>query len=160
MPIDLDILDREIDRQDEPRELSARPRYALEREGIRTFRQLCSLCEAELLRWPNFGRVSLKEIRAMLKKRGLWLGMAIEEVETAAASEYRKVLERERVDLTDKNNATFFEFRPGDDASDVRACCQNCGSWYRHARSEVGDCILEVRDQTYRLSLCSRFVDK
>lgn len=54
-------------------------------------------------------------------------------------------------------NATFFDFGPGDDDSDDRACCKNCTHWLQHVHSEVGDCLLEVRDSPFRLSLCSRF---
>lgn len=66
----------------------------------------------------------------------------------------------ERFILADKACATFYPFKPGDDDSDERAACQNCYSWLRHAHSEEGDCLLEIRDTTYRLSFCSRFVEK
>jgi hypothetical protein len=43
-------------------ELSVRPACALHNEGIETLRELVTKTEAELMRIPNFGRKSLREV--------------------------------------------------------------------------------------------------
>jgi hypothetical protein len=50
---------------------------------IRTLGDLCGYWEAELLRLPNFGRVSLREVKDVLKQHGLWLGMTKDEMASA-----------------------------------------------------------------------------
>lgn len=65
-----DILDRSID----DLELSLRTANCLEFAGIKTVRQLVGKYEAELLKIRNFGRKSLKEIKAVLAESGLELG--------------------------------------------------------------------------------------
>ncbi len=56
-------------------ELSVRSRNCLSKMGIFTLRDLITKTEQELLGYKNFGETSLKEIRAMLAKKGLHLGM-------------------------------------------------------------------------------------
>ena len=56
-------------------ELSVRSRNCLSKMGIFTLRDLITKTEQELLSYKNFGETSLKEIRAMLAKKGLHLGM-------------------------------------------------------------------------------------
>jgi DNA-directed RNA polymerase alpha subunit len=60
-------------------ELSKRAKNALTNDGVRTLRDLLPKTEAELLLIPNLGRCSLSEITAALAKRGLRLGMEIQE---------------------------------------------------------------------------------
>jgi len=56
-------------------ELSVRSRNCLSKMGIFALRDLITKTEQELLSYKNFGETSLKEIRAMLSKKGLHLGM-------------------------------------------------------------------------------------
>ncbi len=56
-------------------ELSVRSRNCLSKMGIFTLKDLITKTEQELLGYKNFGETSLKEIRAMLAKKGLHLGM-------------------------------------------------------------------------------------
>jgi hypothetical protein len=46
-------------------------------ERIATVRDLVSRTEADLLRVPNFGYKSVKEVKAVLKRKGLQLGMDV-----------------------------------------------------------------------------------
>jgi hypothetical protein len=57
-------------------ELSVRARACLRDLGIRTVGQLAATTEAELLRPPNFGRKSLKELKEILDGLGVELGSA------------------------------------------------------------------------------------
>jgi len=54
-------------------ELSVRSSNALKNEGIRTLGELIEKSGPELFRMPNFGRVSLAEIRQILAQYGLKL---------------------------------------------------------------------------------------
>jgi hypothetical protein len=60
-------------------ELSTRATNALINDGVRTLRDLLPKTEAELLLIPNLGRGSLREIAATLSKRGLCIGMELQE---------------------------------------------------------------------------------
>jgi DNA-directed RNA polymerase subunit alpha len=55
-------------------ELSARSRNCLERAGIVTLGDLTAVSEHDLLASKNFGETSLREIREILKSRGLSIG--------------------------------------------------------------------------------------
>jgi len=56
-------------------ELSVRSRNCLSKMNIFTLKDLITKTEQELLSYKNFGDTSLKEIQAMLAKKGLHLGM-------------------------------------------------------------------------------------
>jgi DNA-directed RNA polymerase subunit alpha len=62
-------------------ELSVRSRNCLKKMKIETIGNLLRTTEAELLSYKNFGETSLKEIKAMLDSKGLYLGMRLEEGE-------------------------------------------------------------------------------
>ncbi|MCK4340603.1 MAG: tetratricopeptide repeat protein [Phycisphaerae bacterium] len=66
-------------------ELSVRARNCLKKMNIRTVGELIHLSEAELLAYKNFGETSLNEIKALLTKKGLRLGLQPEEVEVESA---------------------------------------------------------------------------
>ena len=51
-------------------DVSVRIRAVLEREGVCTFEQLCSLNDAELLRFKHLGRNSLTSARRSGRPRG------------------------------------------------------------------------------------------
>lgn len=54
-------------------ELSVRSWNCLKNENIRTVEELCAKTRAQLLRTPNFGRLSLREIEQVLQSMGLKL---------------------------------------------------------------------------------------
>ncbi|MDZ7815681.1 MAG: DNA-directed RNA polymerase subunit alpha C-terminal domain-containing protein [Planctomycetota bacterium] len=62
-------------------ELSVRSRNCLARMNVHTLGDLISKTEAELLAYKNFGETSLKEIKDILARKGLGLGMKRDEVE-------------------------------------------------------------------------------
>ena len=53
--------------------LSVRPYCALKNHNIRTISQLTALADREMLAWPNFGKVSLREVKLALLERNLAL---------------------------------------------------------------------------------------
>ena len=60
-------------------ELSVRSRNCLKKMKIRTLGDLLNITEAELLSYKNFGETSLKEVKAILESKNLFLGMALDE---------------------------------------------------------------------------------
>ena len=65
-------------------ELSVRSRNCLKKMNILTLGDLLNISEAELLSYKNFGETSLREIKALLDTKGLFLGMALEEQELSS----------------------------------------------------------------------------
>jgi DNA-directed RNA polymerase subunit alpha len=65
-------------------DLSVRTRNALRKMNIRTLADLLRVTEAELSAYKNLGDSSLDEIKAMLGQRGLKLGQAVEQQQSAA----------------------------------------------------------------------------
>jgi len=65
-------------------ELSVRSRNCLKKMNIFTLGDLLNISEAELLSYKNFGETSLREIKALLDTKGLFLGMALEEQELSS----------------------------------------------------------------------------
>lgn len=60
-------------------ELSVRSKNCLNKMKIKTLGDLIKKTETELLSYKNFGETSLAEIKGILEKKGLKLGMGIEE---------------------------------------------------------------------------------
>jgi DNA-directed RNA polymerase subunit alpha len=60
-------------------ELSVRSRNCLKKMKIDTLGDLLNITETELLSYKNFGETSLREIKAILEPKGLFLGMALED---------------------------------------------------------------------------------
>jgi DNA-directed RNA polymerase subunit alpha len=58
---------------------SARVSNVLKNERVRFLGDLVQLTDADLLRWPNFGRQSLRNVKAVLTSMGLRLGMELPE---------------------------------------------------------------------------------
>jgi len=79
-------------------ELSVRTRNALRKMNIRTLADLARVTEAELRSYKNFGESSLDEIKRMLAQRGLKLGQAVEEQQTAAKQAVYEQLKTETGD--------------------------------------------------------------
>ncbi len=65
-------------------ELAVRTRNALKKMNIRTLADLVRITESELRAYKNFGDASVDEIKAMLAQKGLKLGQAVEEQQSAA----------------------------------------------------------------------------
>ena len=66
-------------------ELSVRSANCLEAADIVTIRDLVTKTEPEMLKYRNFGRKSLNEIKTILAEMGLSFGMALDgETEKAA----------------------------------------------------------------------------
>ena len=68
-----------LDRSVEELELSVRSYNCLKNANIRTIRELVVRTEPEMLKTKNFGRKSLNEIKEILHKMGLSLGMKFDE---------------------------------------------------------------------------------
>ncbi len=68
-----------LDRSVEELELSVRSHNCLKNANIQTIRELVSRSENEMLKTKNFGRKSLNEIKDILVRMGLSLGMKFDE---------------------------------------------------------------------------------
>jgi DNA-directed RNA polymerase subunit alpha len=66
-------------------ELSVRSRNCLKKMKIDTLGDLLNITETELLSYKNFGETSLREIKAILEPKGLFLGMALEDKQLNSA---------------------------------------------------------------------------
>lgn len=71
-------LSEKLDKSIEELELSVRSFNCLEAAGIKTIRDLVQKSESEMLKYRNFGRKSLTEIKNILKDMGLRFGMEID----------------------------------------------------------------------------------
>jgi DNA-directed RNA polymerase subunit alpha len=80
-PVISDSVDHELERKLNMSlaelELSVRATNCLESEGITTVRDLVIRTDEELLEVRNFGETTLKEVKAKLSERGLYLGMKL-----------------------------------------------------------------------------------
>jgi DNA-directed RNA polymerase subunit alpha len=72
-------LEEKLDRSIEELELSVRSFNCLEAAGIKTIRDLVQKSESDMLKYRNFGRKSLSEIKSILKDMGLQFNMKIGE---------------------------------------------------------------------------------
>jgi len=68
-----------LDRTVEELELSVRSHNCLKNANIQTIRELVGRSENEMLKTKNFGRKSLNEIKEILQRMGLALGMKFDE---------------------------------------------------------------------------------
>lgn len=68
-----------LDKSIEELELSVRSFNCLEAAGIKTIRDLVQKSESEMLKYRNFGRKSLSEIKAILKEYSLGFSMKLDE---------------------------------------------------------------------------------
>ena len=68
-------------------ELSVRSANCINNAGMKTIRDLACRNENEMLKYRNFGKKSLNEIKAILSTMGITLGMAIPEKETNKTEE-------------------------------------------------------------------------
>src|ERR1700752_215348 len=68
-----------LDRSVEELELSVRSYNCLKNANIQTIRELVQKSENEMLKTKNFGRKCLNEIKEILVKMGLALGMKFDE---------------------------------------------------------------------------------
>lgn len=65
-------------------EISNRARNTLERSGCKTAADVARMSERELLRLPNFGRISLREVKEVLGLMGLSIGMQFPAISSRA----------------------------------------------------------------------------
>ena len=72
-------LQAKLDRSIEELELSVRSYNCLEAAGIKTIRDLVQKSEGEMLKYRNFGRKSLSEIKQILKDMGLGFNMRLDD---------------------------------------------------------------------------------
>ena len=72
-------LNENLDKSVEELELSVRSYNCLKNANIRTIRELVLKTEGEMLKTKNFGRKSLNEIKEILHRMGLSLGMRIDQ---------------------------------------------------------------------------------
>jgi len=71
-------LQEKLDKSIEELELSVRSYNCLEAAGIKIIRDLVQKSESEMLKYRNFGRKSLNEIKSILKEMGLQFSMKID----------------------------------------------------------------------------------
>ncbi len=71
-------MEEKLDKSIEELELSVRSFNCLEAAGIKTIRDLVQKTESEMLKYRNFGRKSLTEIKNILKEMNLRFGMEID----------------------------------------------------------------------------------
>jgi DNA-directed RNA polymerase subunit alpha len=72
-------LEEKLDKSIEELELSVRSYNCLEAAGIKTIRDLVQKSEGDMLKYRNFGRKSLTEIKNILKEMGLGFNMKLDE---------------------------------------------------------------------------------
>ena len=75
-----------LSRSVEEMELSVRSGNCLKTANIKTIGDLVHKSETEMLRYRNFGRKSLNEIKEILAEMGLSLGMEIKFVDNPEAA--------------------------------------------------------------------------
>jgi DNA-directed RNA polymerase subunit alpha len=73
----IERVQEQLDKSIEELELSVRSYNCLEAAGIKTIRDLVQKTESEMLKYRNFGRKSLTEIKNILKEMGLSFNMKI-----------------------------------------------------------------------------------
>ena len=93
-------------------ELSVRSSNCLKASNIRTLGDLVQRTEPEMLRFRNFGRKSLTEIAEILRRHGLYFGMAVRETRSG---EYELLDKEELRRLPD----IAFEFDAEEDGDDA-----------------------------------------
>lgn len=72
-------LEEKLDKSIEELELSVRSFNCLEAAGIKTIRDLIQKSESDMLKYRNFGRKSLNEIKNILKDMGLSFNMKLDD---------------------------------------------------------------------------------
>ncbi len=82
-----------LGRSVEELELSVRSGNCLRRANIKTLGDLVSRSEAEMLKYRNFGKQSLREITEILNGMGLHLGMDLNNMSSGAAPEESEPVE-------------------------------------------------------------------
>lgn len=80
-------LEEKLEKSIEELELSVRSYNCLEAAGIKTIRDLVQKSESEMLKYRNFGRKSLTEIKSILKEMGLSFNMRLDETGMPVAVE-------------------------------------------------------------------------
>lgn len=86
-PITAGQLEEKLEKSIEELELSVRSYNCLEAAGIKTIRDLVQKSEGDMLKYRNFGRKSLTEIKSILKEMGLSFNMKLDETGMPILSE-------------------------------------------------------------------------
>ena len=76
-------------------DLSVRAMNCLNNADIRLLGELCTKTESRMLKYRNFGKKSLDEIKEKIEKLGLGLGMALSESIIAALEEESAMIRAE-----------------------------------------------------------------
>nr|HPN84303.1 DNA-directed RNA polymerase subunit alpha C-terminal domain-containing protein [Victivallales bacterium] len=80
-------------------DLSVRSCNCLKNANIKIIGELCMKTEAKMLKYRNFGRVSLDEIKAKLESLGLSLGMTFsEKMGAAIEAEAKKIKDQQKAE--------------------------------------------------------------
>ncbi len=90
----LERIERLLDTSVNEMELSVRSSNCLLAAKIETVRDLVSKTENQMLRYRNFGKKSLDEIKKLLQDLDMSLGMNLEKVEAEIAEARNKILKR------------------------------------------------------------------
>ena len=90
----LERIERLLDTSVNEMELSVRSSNCLLAAKIETVRDLVSKTENQMLRYRNFGKKSLDEIKKLLSDLDLSLGMNLEKVESEIQEARNKILKR------------------------------------------------------------------
>ena len=77
--VNISELEEKLEKSIEELELSVRSYNCLEAAGIKTIRDLVQKSESEMLKYRNFGRKSLTEIKSILREMGLSFNMRLDE---------------------------------------------------------------------------------
>ena len=111
-------------------ELSVRSRNCLARMSIATLADLVKKTESEMLAYKNFGETSLLEVKAILKSKGLRLGMGKED------EQQRAQRERLRMSIVDGDNEILMK-----DISELELSVRSRKCMARLGVQTVGDLI-------------------
>lgn len=90
-PIPVSDLEEKLEKSIEELELSVRSYNCLEAAGIKTIRDLVQKTESEMLKYRNFGRKSLTEIKSILREMGLAFNMKLDETGMPILTEEKNV---------------------------------------------------------------------
>ncbi len=90
-PIPVSDLEEKLEKSIEELELSVRSYNCLEAAGIKTIRDLVQKTESEMLKYRNFGRKSLTEIKSILREMGLSFNMKLDETGMPILTEEKNV---------------------------------------------------------------------
>jgi predicted DNA-binding transcriptional regulator AlpA len=125
----------------------SRATNALTRDGVHVVAQLVQRTEADLLGTPNFGRLSLAQVKQALARRKLRLGMALPETPPVPPS-------RASADQT----LLFDYLTPRQVAAELGICEKTLARW--HAARRAPPRVTVGRRLLYRRTSVSRWIEQ